>query len=744
MGIINKTEEEKKLRQLANNLNKNSHLSAQSLEFFINQINKIKNGGSNPFGNIDTFIKVINKINENVSFPSYYMASDHYEEIVKIYPRVVTNDRTSDLFISTFIGPEGVLANELFDEGLYSIFENKEDYFEVISIINSDSLFRNNSEEINSYIQAVSKFCLNQDILKRDIISFLEGYYDYPEDDWDKYSELKLEEAKRRIGVYSISPKDLAAVDTKLSRIEGYLDKLEIYMNSLKEEEIAIDTLINEGKKNIKQESKDSVSSLKREIEIIKKELVRKLDEYLLDLEETLKEQSDETFKKILEQYKNQVEELRGMFKAYSVAASKDLLSLQDETEAKLETLRNYSDNAQQIQVILDKANASNAVSKKLIQLMTKEEQLMEAAKVPEKVVTPEPTEQVVIPGFDRIMVPYRHIVLPEEVSTDIISVLDESIPFEKRLAEVEKRMAENEKNGEIYHKKIKQIAIDIMEGDWPYLWGPSGTGKSHMVKQVADLLGMNLMKAGKITEPYSILGYNDPQGRYRITPTFMAALYGYLLSLDEFDNGNPDTQIVLNDIYSELLNKIDEPNEVCEVMFGDDIPVNINPNFRMVAAGNTSGEGENSVFSSRGKIDESIQERMTPIFIDYDNRVEQLILKDYPEWYKFFISFREACSTFAKNNGLDAPQGTTTTRDATAIKKYIDHNSKSIDQIIFERFIQIKDSEYRKALAKTIATKYNIDYDSVVNPKFNGQLHKADAKVLAKKFVYHSKKGVE
>ena len=251
-------------------------------------------------------------------------------------------------------------------------------------------------------------------------------------------------------------------------------------------------------------------------------------------------------------------------------------------------------------------------------------------------------------------------------------------------------------------------------------------------------------LKAGKITEPHSILGYNDPQGRYQITPTFMSVLYGYLLSLDEMDNGNPDTQVVLNDIYSELLNKMEDPSEICEVMFGTDVPVDVNPNFRMISAGNTSGEGENSVFSSRGKMDESIQERMTPIYIDYDDRVEEKILSAYPAWYKFFIDFRHACMDFAENNGLESAQGITTTRDAAAIKKYIEHNSKSIDQIIAEKFVQIKDSEYRKALGKAIASMYGIDYSDCKNPNFKGQLRKADEKVLAKKFIYYCKNGVK
>ena len=615
---------------------------------------------------------------------------------------------------------------------------NKDDYFDIISIINNKRILRENFDIIKTYIQAVSKYCLNQDVLKRDIISYLDGYETILDEKYDKYSEEELENAKRRVGVYRISPKELARIDSKLRKVDSYLEQFGIYMTSIKEEKEALTTMVEESKKDIKKEKQTSIEELRRLIDIEKKNLMEKLDNYLLELEELMKDKSDETFKQIIETYRNQINEFKTIFRGYSMSASKDLIAIQNATQESIKTLQNYVTNEPQLQSLLTKAEEQNSVREKIVELVTKEEQLLEATKVEQ------PKEQVIIPGYDRVMIPYRHMILPEQITKGIISVLDDRIPFDQRIKEVEKRMKQKEANGEIYHKKIEQIAIDIMEGDWPYLWGPSGTGKSHMVKQVAELLGMDFMKAGKITEPYSILGYNDPQGRYRITPTFIAALYGHLLSLDEFDNGNPDTQVVLNDIYSELLNKIENPKEVCEVMFGDDIPVDIHPNFRMIAAGNTSGEGENSVFSSRGKIDESIQERMTPIYIDYDNRVEELILKDYPAWYKFFIDFREACSDYANNNGLEAPQGTTTTRDAAALKKYVEHNSKSIDQVIAEKFVQIKDSEYRKALGKKIANMYSIDYSNCKNPSFTDQLKKADEKILAKKFVYYCRKGVD
>lgn len=776
MGLFNKTaeevrveEEQKRLKQLSTEIKNLDVLDEDSKKFLIEYIDKIRKGNPNDFHDIDTLTQVILKMVTS-NFRSFDDLEEHFLLVIEIFKQVVSRqkpdyERNKEEFLNHFIGSEGIIYNGLFNSEIYSMFTNKNDFFEIMNIINADSDLAKNFYIIEEYIKSVCKYCLNQDMLKRDIIAYLSGFSSVLDGDYEKYSNSELENAKKRIGVYNLSPKDLSACDSKLRKVEDYLDQFDIHMKKLTEEHDAVTSLLESGKedidqkienalndlerkqksildllknskKEIKEETKKSTDSLRRMIDEQKQQLTEKLDAYLLELEEVLKGKSDETFKQIIETYKNQISEFSTLFKSYSMSASKDLIAIQNATQESIRTLQNYVTNEPQLQDLLAKAQEQNSVREKIVELVSKEEKLLESVKVKEE----NKEEQTTIPGYDRIMIPYRRMILPEKVSNIIIPAFDESIPFDIKIKEIERKMQEKEARGEIFHEKVKQIAIDLIEGDWPYLWGPSGTGKSYMLKQTADLLGIPFIKAGKITEPYSILGYNDPQGRYRVTPTFMATLYGYLLSLDEFDNGNPDTQIVLNDIYSELLNKIENPHEVCEVMFGDDIPVDINPNFRMIAAGNTSGEGENSVFSSRAKMDESIQERVTPIYIDYDNRVEERILRDYPAWYQFFTDFREVCANYAKNNGLETPQGSASTRDAAAIKKYIEHNSKSIDQIMEEKFVQTKNSEYRKALGKAIASKYDIDYNKCDNPDFDGPSKEAKGKVLARKFIYYCK----
>ena len=748
MGIFNKTEEERKREAYQREIGEinrfiydSEHIPFDAKASIAEFVNNITKGNiPNPFDDIETLRQIL-FLFDDLTFANERDCIDIYDTIKKLYPRVVKKnddnyERMKTLFMDRFLKEGIIYYQELYDESIIALFENKEDYFEILSVALSRQTIQEYFKYARDYMTSVCKYCLTQDVLKRDIIAYLNGFSDVVDNDYEKYNEECLEKAKRRIGVYNLSPKDLAIVDTKLRRVDGYLDQCNGYLVSLTEEKKAIAALVDTGREDIKRETTESIQTLKRMIEEEKKRLMEKLDTYLLDLEETLKGKSDETFRQIIETYKSQVSDFRTLFKGYSAAASSDLLAIQRATQDSINTLQEYVSNEPQLKELLSKAQEENMVRERIIQLVEKEEELKGVSQTVSQ-------EQIIIPGFSQVMVPYRHLVLPETIVNTLNPFFNDAIPFDQRFKKLEDKIKLKESQGVIYHKKARDIAVDLMEGDWPYLWGPSGTGKSYLIKQVADLLDMKMIEAGKITEPYSVLGYNDPQGRFCITPSFVAVLYGQLLSLDEFDNGNPDTQIVLNKIYSELLNKIENPKNIYEVMFGTDVPVDIHPNFRMIAAGNTSGDGENELFSSRGKIDESIQERLSPIYIDYDKRVEAKILEGYPSWYNFFIAFREVCLDYAKNNGLDSPKGSVSTRDAAAIRKYVNNNSKLIDQIIAEKFVQIKDSEYRKAIGRAIADKYNLSYSNCGNEEFSKPLKKATEEDIAKKLVYYCRTGV-
>ena len=215
------------------------------------------------------------------------------------------------------------------------------------------------------------------------------------------------------------------------------------------------------------------------------------------------------------------------------------------------------------------------------------------------------------------------------------------------------------------------------------------------------------------------------------------------MLSLDEFDNGNTDTQVVLNELYSGLLDVLENPERKRFVTFAEDMSVPIHPNFRMISAGNTDGSGPNELHPDRGQIDESVQERMTPKKFYYDNQIEGIIFKGLDAWYVLFTNFRKMCDIIAPELGRDAPQGIVTTRDAAAIAKYVRHNSKTLDQVLREKFVQVKDNNYLNHIIKRTEEAYDLDADDITDIA-DKPLDAYTEEELGKKLIYTCKQAIE
>ena len=229
-------------------------------------------------------------------------------------------------------------------------------------------------------------------------------------------------------------------------------------------------------------------------------------------------------------------------------------------------------------------------------------------------------------------------------------------------------------------------VLIAVMENSNPYLIGPSGCGKTFMVSQIARILGMDFIDIGYINEEYDILGFQTANGGYSRPNFYRCYKYGKIAFCDELDNGNSRATVKLNSFLSNLKD--------ASYSFPNGENVRRHPNFRIIGAGNTDGNGADSNYNSREKIEESVQQIFTPIYIGYDNEVEKKILADYPDWYSFLVLFRMATDEWGRNNYGDAP-GIITTRDATRIKKYRDNNSFDMEKILEYEFIQTKDITY-------------------------------------------------
>jgi len=692
-------------------------LDLSEKEFLINYIEEVKNNKrNNDFCDFDTLRHfILTCLNEQKgNIVNYFnKITSEFKHLLPLGINTPDYDVIKKLIITS-----GMHV----DKNLFALFDNPIDAFNVARVIEDVSVY---SDEIFKYASLVSPYCASKEVLKFEILSYIEGLKNEV-GDIDSYTNNKLEEAKKRCGIYPVDEKQLALIAAQVRQTKGLIRKLENLQKKVDDYKEVINGLILSGRKELDEHAKNKVFEMKENIELVKNEMITKLDEYLLVLEENLKKDSDIVFNKILEDAKSQLREIKIVAQNLGNTTASDLLRIQKASEESLEKLKKYVETEPNLREVLKSAGESQVVKEALLKLgEVKETKVVQAS------------EGIVLPGHERLIVPASpSVVLPHEyTNSSLISAFDESIPFDIRYKKIMDEKNRREANGEIFHHLVDEVINCVMEGDWVYLWGPSGCGKSHIIKQVASLVGIDLIENGKITDKYSIMAYNDPHGRFRATQAFVALVYGKLLSFDEFDNGNTDTQVVLNELYSGLLDVLENPLKNRFVTFAEDMTVKVNPNFRMISAGNTSGEGENPLYSSRGKIDESVQERMTPKRFDYDNRVEKRIFGSYEAWYNIFVNFRKACDDFAKREDLSSAPGMITTRDASAIVKYIRHNSKSVDQIMSEKFVQIKDLEYLRFIADAFKKMYGVE--ECVDFQINTSLDAVSEKDLAKKLIY-------
>lgn len=751
MGLFNNdTEEEKNYKKLMKAI-RYSNLKDTDRTFLINYVDRVNNGeANNDFFTFEFLSRaIVTLLNENYDFDAEEAFENYIKMIRLLIPEGVhTEDYQGlmEMFLNNFCGSNGLIANNLFDSSFYALFQTRYDYLYIMNMISENAELLQKSRYIFNYGVMVSPYCTNPQIFKNELLSFINGIR-FELGSMTEYSEKMLIEAKKRCGVYPIDEKTLATISAEAEKAQGLITKLEVMKKSVTtyQERVKalttsgkkeITTTLNQGKKELKDHSDNAIQEINTLITTLKTEIMEELDAYLLTLEEAMKINSDQVFNQVLADAQKKIREIKLAAQGLSSATTSELLRIQNATEESVGKLKSYVENEPQLQELLASAQADDSIREALLKFNS-----LQTGATTSAIIAESTSPSIIIPGYDRVVSPANpSVIIPEGgAKSIIIPAFDERIPFDTRMNRILEEKKRREANGEIFHDMTEEIIRCILEGDWCYLWGPSGCGKSYTMKQAASLVGIELIDNGKITDKYSLMSYNDPQGRFRATQAFVALVYGKLLSLDEFDNGNPDTQVVLNELYSGLLDVLEKPERPRYVTFAEDMTVPINPNFRMISAGNTSGEGENQAFSSRGKIDESVQQRMTPKRFWYDNRVEGRIFGEYENWYNIFVNFRRVCDDYAEKEGLDTPIGIVTTRDASAIVKYIKHNSKNIDQVLAEKFIQTKSDDYLKFIMSKFKSIYDIR--SEIRERDFSDLSEVPEKEIAKKLILQCSK---
>lgn len=164
----------------------------------------------------------------------------------------------------------------------------------------------------------------------------------------------------------------------------------------------------------------------------------------------------------------------------------------------------------------------------------------------------------------------------------------------------------------EYFCKDFEKIKKSVELGFYPYLKGAAGCGKSHTAEQVARALGLDYFSQTTIQFAHDVRGYGDAGGNFQETPFFKAFANGGLYFQDEYDRSNPDASIVLN---TALANGYYDFPVVGRV--------DMHPNFRFMAAGNTDMKGAQDGYVTGQEQDPSSRDRVFFVECTYNHEVE-------------------------------------------------------------------------------------------------------------------------
>lgn len=173
----------------------------------------------------------------------------------------------------------------------------------------------------------------------------------------------------------------------------------------------------------------------------------------------------------------------------------------------------------------------------------------------------------------------------------------------------VDKQHHNFEKLTKLVHRRINTLLI-----------GEAGSGKSSAARKVAEVLGLDygFISVGMTTTKTEFFGYTDANGKVVETEFRKRFINGGVFLVDEFDAGNPNVSIALN-----------EPLANRRAAFPDGV-FEAHPDFICIAAANTYGNGATAEFTGRNALDKATLDRFTFLDWNIDNEFEATLVSNH------------------------------------------------------------------------------------------------------------------
>ena len=359
--------EDKNYRNLVKAIKNSTKIGYDFQSYLLNYVNGIKSGRlNNDFIDEDILVSVI------LSFANGEIkAENEGESLIDKFNEKINSVK--------FMLPEGektpeyenikrsiMINKEVTSKELYSILGSRLDYEQIMNLIASDKLLKDNEVYIFNYAIEVSPYCINVEVLKREIVAFMNGLKNVT-GSISEYSNKRLIEAKKRCGVYPIDEYTLASISETARRAESMVRQLENMQSRLDAYDERSKLATANGLKAINDASNNTLKKLQEEIDVAKTAMIQRLDEYLVTLEQNLKSSSDQIFNSILKDTQESLKNIKVYAQSINNTTTGDLLRIKKAAEDSVASLKNYMENEPELRKIIEDAAKSVAVKDVLL-----------------------------------------------------------------------------------------------------------------------------------------------------------------------------------------------------------------------------------------------------------------------------------------------------------------------------------------------------------------------------------------
>ena len=179
-------------------------------------------------------------------------------------------------------------------------------------------------------------------------------------------------------------------------------------------------------------------------------------------------------------------------------------------------------------------------------------------------------------------------------------------------------------------HPVFPKVLAALSVRENVYLVGPAGSGKTTIATQAAEALGLPFYSTGAVGMAYQLQGFVNGEGNYMETDLYRAYVNGGVFLFDEVDASSAQALLAFNAILA---------NEIAAFPCGT---VKKHPDFVVIAAANTFGNGADAQYVGRNQLDAAFLDRFMFVTMDYDQKLE-LAISSNDEWTRYVQAVRKA-----------------------------------------------------------------------------------------------------